>query len=238
MEEMLAIKGVPRAKMMCLPLGADTELFSPQVSGKKIRSRYNLDECKVVIYLGELNKLRRLEVLINAFADVKQNRAGVKLLLVGDGDAKIELERLAASLQVSGDVIFTGQVPYYEVPYFIAAADIGVSPGISLPLAKLASPAKLFEMMAVGKPVVAHTDIPDQRWAVEESGGGILVSFESRKLAEAISVLLENEQQAKEMGKRGRAWVLKYRTFAELAEKVERRYLELLGAATRAKENS
>jgi len=228
MEEDLAKNGVAREKMFPVPMAVNADLFSPTIGGEQTRLKYNLTGSKAVIYQGVMDKLRHLDVLFYAFALVKRERANVRLLMVGDGDDKANLEKLARNLGLERDVIFTGQVPYLEVPQFIAVADIAMSPIPPLAIYKVSSPCKLFEYMGVAKPVVANEEIPEHREVLEQSGGGILVPFAPEAFAHAIIELLDNPQKAVEMGQRGREWVVKNRTYEILARQVEEKYFELL----------
>ena len=80
----------------------------------------------------------------------------------------------------------------------------------------------------IKKPVVANEEIPEHKELLEQSGGGILVPFTPEAFANAIIELLDNPERAQEMGRRGREWVVKNRTYEILARHVEERYLELI----------
>lgn len=228
MLEDLAGKGIPRQKMMPLPLAVNPELFSPSVSGETVRTKYDLGNSSVLLYLGAMDKLRQLDILLYMMAQLKQAKRSTRLLLVGDGDDRSRLDNLTYELGLTDDVIFTGQVPYFEVPQFIAAADIALSPVPPLDLYKVSSPCKLFEYMAVAKPVVANHEIPEHKEVLEHSGGGILVPFASGAFASGVIELLDDTDRAAEMGRRGREWVLQNRTYDILARQVEERYMTLV----------
>ncbi len=228
MQRDLVSKGIPQERMMPLPLAVNPELFSPAADGQEVSQRYNLGNQKVIIYLGVMTKRRQLEILLYSLAQLKQNKRNVKLLMVGEGNDRSNLEVLARSLGMEEDVIFTGQVPYFEVPQFIAAADIAVSLVPPLDIYKVSSPSKLFEYMGMAKPVVANEEIPEHKEVLEESGGGVLVPFTPEAFAHAIVELLDNPERAAEMGRKGREWVVENRTYEILARKVEQRYFELL----------
>ena len=227
LKEDLAKKGVERLKIMPLSEGIIANQFS-DVNGEEIRKRYGLEDSKVVIYIGTMDKLRHLDVLIHALSKVKKDNKNVKLLMVGDGTDKRNLERLAGEIGIKDDVIFTGQVYFHEVPNFIAAADIGVSAVPPLDFYKLSSPIKMFEYMAMSKPGVANEEIPEQKEVIEESGGGILVKFEDESFANGIMELLNNPERAAEMGRRGKEWVVKNRSYDMMARNLENRNLEIL----------
>jgi glycosyltransferase involved in cell wall biosynthesis len=225
-------QGFPESKMMPCPNGIDIEAFRDQ-DGKSVREKYHLNNSKVIIYVGTLGKGRYLTLLIQAFSEVRKRNMGVKLLIVGEGDDEENLKKLADELEIKDSIVFTGQVPQVEIPNFIAAADIGVSPVPPFFFYKLSSPIKMFEYMAMAKPVVANEEIPEQKESLEYSGGGILVPFTPEAFADAIIELLDNPEKAKEMGQRGREWVVKNRSYEILARRVEERYFELLSALQR-----
>ena len=220
-------KGIERSKILPLPEGIDSDQFS-DADGDMIRRQYNLNGYKVVIYVGTIDAMRKLDVLIYAFSKVKKSRENVKLLMVGDGNDKSNLERLANVLGVKDNVVFTGQVYFHKIKNFIAASDVGVSPVPPLDFYKLSSPIKMFEYMAVGKPVVANVEIPEQEEVIRESEGGILVKFEAESLANGIIKLLDDPERAKEMGRKGNEWVVKNRSYENMAREVEKRYYALL----------
>jgi len=226
-EEHLAKQGIPWSKMMPYPNGIDVQVFQGR-DDRNIRDRYHLNDSKVVIYIGTLGKGRRLRVLIEAFAKAKRERENIKLLIVGEGDDEDNLKKLASELGIECDVIFTGQVPQSEVPDFIATADIGISPVPPFFFYKLSSPIKMFEYMAMAKPVVANEEIPEHKEVLEQSGGGILVPFTPEAFADAIIKLLDNPQMAADMGRRGREWVLKNRSYEKLARDIESAYYKLV----------
>ena len=80
--------------------------------------------------------------------------------------------------------------------------------------------------MAIGKAVVAN-DHPEQRLIIEESGAGICVPYQEKAFADAIVELLHHPARAEEMGKRGRSYVFKHRSYGKIADIVENQYLRI-----------
>ena len=228
MKEELVKEGISESKMMPLPMGVNHGLFSTKKDGMEIREEYNLNDAQVIIYIGTMHKIRQPDIIIGAFSKVRKHKDNIKLLMVGEGDDKTNLEELASRFGMKGDIIFIGQVPYFDVPDYIGAADICLSPVPPLPIYKVSSPTKMFEYMAMGKPVVANEEIPEQKEVIEESGGGVLVKFEDRSFADGITELLDNPERAKEMGRKGHEWVVKNRLYENMAREVEKKYFELL----------
>ncbi len=95
------------------------------------------------------------------------------------------------------------------------------------PILAVASPTKIIEYMAWGKPVVA-SDHPDQSKVIAESGGGIAVPYDINEFADGIVAVLQDPRQADAMGARGRKYVHKHRSYEGLSEMLEQKYRMLL----------
>jgi glycosyltransferase involved in cell wall biosynthesis len=214
--------------IVVVPNGAAVEKFAPTVAGERIRQEYSLTGCQVVVYAGTMSKLRRLDVLLHAFARVKEIVPEARLLMIGEGDDVENLSSLAAQLGIANHVVFVGSVPYSDMPEYLAAGDVAVSPIPPKYIYKVSSPLKLFEYMATGKPVVANSEIPEQRDALSKSKGGVLVSFNSEAFAAGLIELLQSPDKAQAMGQAGREWVVKHRSYEVLARHLEVMYLELM----------
>jgi len=226
-EEGLAEKGISKSKLLSFPNGVDPEYFSKK-DGKSIREKYNLRNSKVIIYVGAMAKMRKLSILINAFSKVNGKIGNVKLLMVGDGTGRQNLERLAAELDIRDNVVFTGQIHQSKIPNYIATADIGVSLVPPSSFYKVSSPIKMLEYMAMAKPVVANEEIHEHDEIIKQSDSGILVPFTSEAFANAIIELLGDPEMIEEMGRRGYKWVIENRSYEILAHKLEGRCSTLL----------
>ena len=226
MEAELIKEGIPQSKMMPLTMGVNLELFSEAKGGTNIPELH--EPSKTILYAGTMDRKRELSILIRAFSKIREHKENVKLLMVGQGNDRTSLEELASRLGIQDDVIFTGQVPYFDMPRYISEGYVCVSPVPPLSIYKVSSPTKIFEYMAIGKPVVANEEIPEQKEVLEESGGGICVPFTPEAFAEAIIELINDPGKAAEMGRRGKEWVVQNRDYETLARQVEKRYLELL----------
>jgi teichuronic acid biosynthesis glycosyltransferase TuaH len=110
--------------------------------------------------VGQLTE--RIDVgLLETVAD-----AGLSLLLVGPYDPRWEPERFAA-LIARTNVHHTGRVPAREVPSYLAAMDVGLTPYASTPFNQASFPMKTLEYLGAGLPVVS-TDLPGSRWLQED----------------------------------------------------------------------
>ena len=223
----LVEKGIPKEKMMAFPLGLNVKRLSPKISGIYIREKLKLNNPPTIIYVGTMEKVRGLDFLLRVLVRVKKKIQDIKLLMVGDGSDRTQLEKLSQSLGIKESVTFTGQVPRSQVPEYIAAADVGVSPIPPLPMYQVSSPTKLIEYMGMGRAAIGN-NIPDQKEVINNSGGGICVRYDEGEFARAIIELLNNPKKAKEMGEKGREWVVRNRSYEILANNLEQRYFDLV----------
>jgi glycosyltransferase involved in cell wall biosynthesis len=154
-----------------------------------------------------------------------------KLYLVGKGEQPEDEEYLhqeAQRLGVLSAVIFTGQLPRQQALRYVQDADVCVSPFYPTPVLNSASPTKLVEYMAMGKAVVANTH-PEQKLLIDQSGCGYCVPYEEDAFAAAIVELLRAPRLAREMGERGRRYVIEHRAYGVIATGVEREMLRIAG---------
>jgi glycosyltransferase involved in cell wall biosynthesis len=228
--DMLFRAGIPEDKLMPYPNGVDIAKISNK-NGAAIRKDYNLNDSKVIIYVGAMDKARNLSVLIQTFSRVAVSYKEVMLLMVGEGNDRINLQQLALSLSIQDRVVFTGYIEGSRIPDFISAADIGISPIPPLDCYQIGSPVKLFEYMGSAKPVVANEEIFDQNEVLIQSGGGITVHFDADAFANALIYLLNNPQEATAIGKKGQEWIINNRTYEILARQLEKRYLALINSS-------
>jgi len=183
MKDLLVEEGVPRERIVVVTNGVDPAKFHPGVQGRQVVARHALEGKLVLGFVGWFRPWHGLEMLLQAFHDARLADLGARLLLVGDGPARPDLDRFIARNGLGDDIVFTGPVAHEDIPAHIAAMDVAVQP--SAP--EYACPMKIIEYMAMAKCVVAP-DQPNIREIVEDGKNGLL--FEARNAAELKSTLL------------------------------------------------
>ena len=183
MKDLLVEEGVPRERIVVVTNGVDPAKFHPGVQGRQVVARHGLEGKLVLGFVGWFRPWHGLEMLLQAFHDARLADLGARLLLVGDGPARPDLDRFIARNGLGDDIVFTGPVAHEDIPAHIAAMDVAVQP--SAP--EYACPMKIIEYMAMAKCVVAP-DQPNIREIVEDGKNGLL--FEARNAAELKSTLL------------------------------------------------
>ena len=123
--------GVERA-IRIIPTGIDFAPFSPSVYTPKDindlrKSLGILQNDKVILSLGRVAKEKSMDVIIKQLPDIQKKIPNVKIIIVGDGPAREELERLAQDLGVANSVIFAGAKPWSEIGKYYQIGDVFVS---------------------------------------------------------------------------------------------------------------
>jgi glycosyltransferase involved in cell wall biosynthesis len=138
-------------KLIVVPMAVDTHIFDPQSAQAR-----RVFEGPTIGYVGGLNSWQALDLLLRTAHDLAQEGVCWKILIVGDGPMRTELQALAESLGMREQVCFAGAVNPDEVPAWIAGVDLGYSGQLAPEVGEIyLSPLKLYEYLAMGKPVIA-----------------------------------------------------------------------------------
>ena len=149
--------------------------------------------------------------------------------MVGEGvnpQDKINLQKQAQRLGLTLAITFTGFLPIEQAWAIAASAAVCVSPIYPSFILDCGSPTKLYEYMALGRPVVCNHH-PEQTFAINESGAGMCVEWGAEPFANAIEYLLNDPILAEQAGKKGPAWIEENRAYSIISETVWRKYQEL-----------
>jgi len=142
-------------KTYCLwSSGVSTEIIKTKISKHK---KYNNNT--VFFYHGTISETRGIGIMYEAFKNLVSKRKDIKLLIVGDGYYLKTLKNKAVQDKLENRVILPGYVSYEEIIDYIETADICLCPLPNRIEWNVSSPIKIFEYMALGKPIVC-TDIP------------------------------------------------------------------------------
>ncbi|MFY1699050.1 glycosyltransferase family 4 protein [Solwaraspora sp. WMMA2101] len=189
--------------------GVDTDAYHPGVDGTPVRRRHRLSDRPVVVCVSRLVPRKGQDALIRAWPSVRSRVPGAALLVVGGGPDRARLTRLAARAGVGDNVVFTGAVPWADLPAHYAAGDVYAMPcrtrrgGLDVEGLGIV----YLEGSATGLPVVAGDSggAPD---AVRDGETGYVVDGrDPAQLADRLTELLRDRDLARRMGAAGRAWV-------------------------------
>jgi glycosyltransferase involved in cell wall biosynthesis len=151
MADILAGRGTPRGKLVVMPNGVDRGAFNPGVDGTSVRRRLGWEDRFVVGFVGWVRPWHGVDRLVAAAGRLRHEIPGLRLLIVGDGPAVAAVRQQAQAAGLADRIHITGAVARDDVPSHLAAMDVAVQPDVT----EYASPIKLFEYLAMGKPVIA-----------------------------------------------------------------------------------
>jgi phosphatidyl-myo-inositol dimannoside synthase len=229
-------RGVDPDRITVIPNGVDADLFHPRPKDPRLVARYGLDGAFTFGYVSNLDHPREnQELLIDATKVLLQRGRRVKCLIVGDGRRREDLEGYARHARVGGAVRFTGRVPHDEVQDHYAVLDAFVVPRKDERAARMVTPLKPYEALAMERPLVV-ADLPALVEIAEpEERGLVFPEADAVGLATALERLMEDPALGERIGAAGRAWVARERSWTAngtLFREVYRRVLEDWDART------
>lgn len=155
----------------------------------ELRPRLGLStDDEVLVYMGTFFPFSGLDQVIHDLAAVCTERPKLRLVLIGGGELEPELRRLVDDHHLHDHVIFTGVVPYAELPVYLRVADVALNPFNPEPVTHIALPHKVLQYMAAGVPVVS-TDLHGLRGVIGDDSGVTFAATPADVVAAALSVL-------------------------------------------------
>ena len=187
-----------RNKTVRIPNGIDLSVFRktlPADERRKLMNKYRLTDGKVMVIVSRLSREKDILLLLKALPPVLKKDPDAKLLIVGDGPQKAELEEYCLKHRLSESVCFTGLVPNNEVYSYYALGDVFVSASTfeNMPLTYL-------EAMACGLPLLCKKDLCLK--GILKHGFNGYVFKNSREFADLAHKLLNNSELNAEMRKK------------------------------------
>ena len=226
MRTLLAERGITKEKIIVTPNGINFEKFNSQMDGEQIRKQYGLGKKVIIGFVGILKRLWGIYTILECAPQVFSKRNDLHFMVVGEGKEFQNVERLIKENGLTDRFTLTGGVSHSDIPKYIAAMHIGIAPYCYKDPFH-GSPMKIFEYMAMGKPVIASEQgqIKD---IIKNGENGLLIEpDDSDGLAKAILELGRDKTKMSNMGMKARETVENY-TWEANARKVLATYRSLV----------
>ncbi len=223
--------GASAEKITVIPNGVDAERYSPDISGEAVRKKLELKEKFVIGYAGTFGHWHGVAVLARAVKEIVGNIPNAHVLFIGDGVLRGEVEAILRKDGVQHKATITGMMSSEAVPEYLAACDALVISAINNPdVPFFQSPIKLFEYMAMQKPIVASR-VGQIQEVIQDGANGLLVEENApSELAEAICRLAKDESLRHSLARNARrdavekyAWQENARAVLKVYETVEKK---------------
>lgn len=187
--------------------GLDFKTFDHNISGEEIRKKFNINaEDVVILFVGWLYKFSGLvETALEIFKN-RNNFKNIKLMIVGEGDAYDDLQKMINEYNMEEYVIMTGKQPYQSVPEFVAASNICILPSFNNDIMNDIVPIKMYEYMSMSKPVIT-TELPGVKREFGENNGVFYVKTPQEVFYKALELIESHDIE--DLGKKSRNFVFK-----------------------------
>lgn len=136
--------------------GVDFKRFDSSIDSSLVRKMLNLSENDLVMFfMGWIYPFSGLKEVVLDVIEHKDSHPHLKLLIVGEGESYEELKSLANIYNLKDNLIFTGWIPYDKIPQYLAASDICLLPAYNNDVMRSIVPIKMYEYLAMHKPIVS-----------------------------------------------------------------------------------
>lgn len=219
-------RGVPGERILVNANGVDASAFHPDIDATDLRRQLGLEGKTVIGFIGTFGPWHGTEELVEAFALLlqkqPQRRDELRLLLVGQGARQAAALALATRLGVLPQCLFTGQVAQQQAPDYLACCDVLAAPHVPNPDGTpfFGSPTKLFEYMAMGRPIVASALGQIQQVLAHGDSAWLVEPGQPAALAEGLAQVLEQPPLACALGERARQEVLQQHTWRHHTQRI------------------
>jgi len=224
--ENIISKNVNPEKVVTIHNWVDTDLIKPvKTQDNNFREKNNLKDKFVVSFAGTMGFAQGLEIVVNC-AELLKSYKNILFLLVGDGIKKDGLINKAEDMQLN-NIKFLPVQSKKVYPFILYTSDICL---VTLDKKVLtpAVPAKLLNIMASGRPVVASMNLKgDAPKIIKSAECGYCIDADDVKgFSEAILKLYDNPTLREDMGKNGRSYAVKYFSRQVCVRKYEKLFLK------------
>jgi glycosyltransferase involved in cell wall biosynthesis len=210
----LIAKGLSPEKVRVYPRGIDIERFHPSKRNGFYEKRYRFGSEIKLLYVGRVSREKNLHILEQAFQELARERHNARLIIVGDGPYREEMER-----NLSGTpAVFTGYLDGEALAQAYASADIFVFPSATDTFGNV-----VLEAQASGLPVIVSAQGGPQENLIPDQTGLIVPSTTGPAFCQAISALLANPARLREMSDNARKY-MENRSFGQAFEQVWQYY--------------
>lgn len=233
MRDDIVARGIAKEKVFIVPNGVDAQQFRPRARRDDLVRQWGLQDRYVFGYVSNLDHPREgQELLIEAAGVLREQGVPATALIVGSGKREQELRAWASSQGLEDVVVFTGHVPHEDVIDYYALCDVFVIPRSNERAARLVTPLKPFEAMALGIPLIV-SDVPALAEIIGHgSRGRSFPVGDAASLAAQVAWVRTHPSEAAQMAEQARIWVEHERSWASNGARYRQVYESLSGPPT------
>jgi glycosyltransferase involved in cell wall biosynthesis len=206
-----------------IPYGADINRFSPSVGGEIVRNRYGIGQSRILFTLQRLQRVKRIDFLIESLKHLVAADRDVVLVIGGKGPEEHYLRALVDELQLSDRVIFAGFISEAELPAYFAAADLFVFSSASETFGIV-----LAQALSSGTPIAALDSTCVAEVVTDEQNGKIVKTEDPALFARTIGDLFDNDDRYRTLCENARVTAVEVYNWDIISRKYENLLEELI----------
>jgi glycosyltransferase involved in cell wall biosynthesis len=201
--------GIDPHRIVVTPNAADPATFDPGVTPVSTVDGTWLAGKFVIGFVGTFAPWHGLNLLIEAFERIAGSHPDAVLLLIGEGPERAAIVERAAIAGLGKRVLCPGEIPNSGLAPYLARFDAAVLPDTN----EYGSPMKLFEYLALGRPIIAPDYGPVLDVLDDGDTGLIFARRDVSALADRLETLIRDRESARALGLRGRDMLVARRTW-------------------------
>jgi glycosyltransferase involved in cell wall biosynthesis len=210
------------SKISVLSNGVDTNKFKPGINFVSIKRNLQINEKKVILFIGVLRKERGLTRLVKALPIIIDKNSNLVLLFLGGGPQKAHLTKLVKAFNIERFVKFINWVNHDEIPKYICMSDVLIGPLVENVDTFGSVPRKVLEYMACGKPVVARYGGVSKDLIKDGYNGFLVYSEDPEELASLILKLINDPSLVRKVGLNAREYIRAFHDWDRLISQFEK----------------
>ncbi|APH03559.1 glycosyltransferase family 4 protein [Bacillus weihaiensis] len=209
-------------KSIVIPNGVDIDKFTLNASAPEQLKQINEKWANKTVlgFLGSLKSWHGVERIIDLIPSLIKENPNIRFLIIGDGNERERLEEKIKNYEIEDYVFITGFLNYQDVPGAINLFDIALAPYNNIDFFYF-SPLKVFEYMAMAKPVIAPRLGQCQDLIQDSHNGFLLDENTNEDLKQKILLLAKDESLIQQMGANAREFIKNHYTWTVNAEKID-----------------
>ena len=218
LQKEISIRTGLRAKV--IPNGVDINKFKPNNDNKHIlRKELEIKTDIVIGYIGSVLNYEGIDIILEAIMDMK-----VTFILIGKGKELTNI--LSKAKELGTRMIHIESLDNDDVPKYYDLFDIVVYPRRNIKVCQTTISSKVFEAMAMSKPLIV-SNLPAYNEIIYDEKNGLICNPESKELQININKLIESKELRERLGKNAREWVKANSDWSSIAKKIEEIYERL-----------
>jgi glycosyltransferase involved in cell wall biosynthesis len=196
--------GVHRDKVTVIPNCSDLDLFQPGLADIVLKKRFDLEGKFVAIHAGSVGEINGIDRIVEAASLLQEaGRDDIRFLLVGQGRQEAMM-RSRVEQRGLRNVIFVGSVPRREVPAYLRTADLCLVTVKDIPVLATASPNKMFDALAAGRPILVNCSGWMRDLVRDHDIGRAVEAGSGQAIAEAVVWFADHRAETQRMGMQAR----------------------------------